>query len=280
MYAYTEYADPRDPPKTAGSAVSELSPPTEAELVLLAKLRSLQTGDWEAQLRTPPPPAGVLDKIGNPTPLAVAVFGLTNTLMSLVLMHVREVDQLNILVGTMWFVAGLVNIIVSVFELLVGNTFAYTIFGSLGGYFMSLGAMLTPAFGVSAAYGKSAATAAEFSNAMGLFNACWAAMFVLFFIVSIRSNLFMVMIFACVATTCAISAVGDFQAAKGHKHQKHNLDRIAGVFLFISSVPNWYLLWLILTISSGTYVKLPTGDIGIAKKKHDAQMAAAFGKKA
>jgi succinate-acetate transporter protein len=117
----------------------------------------------------------------------------------------------------------LINLIVGLFELLVGNTFAYTIFGSLGGYFMSMGALLTPAFGIQAAYAKHPP---EFRNAMGLFNLCWAAMFLLFLIVAIRSNIFMVVIFACVCVTCVISAIGDFQAAVGHAQAKKNLDRV------------------------------------------------------
>lgn len=101
---------------------------------------------------------------------------------------------------------------VCIFELLIGNTFAYVIFGSLGGYFMAMGTLLTPTFGVSASYAKHPA---EFSNAMGLFNFCWAAMFILFGLVAIRSNIFMVLIFTCVAITCILEGVSDFQKALG-----------------------------------------------------------------
>jgi uncharacterized protein len=117
----------------------------------------------------------------------------------------------------------LVNLLVGFFELLVGNTFAYTIFGSLGGYFMSMGAILTPTFGIQQAYAKHPE---EFRNAMGLFNLCWGAMFLLFLIVAIRSNIFMVIIFAFVCVTCVISAIGDFQMALGHAKAKKNLDRV------------------------------------------------------
>jgi hypothetical protein len=123
-----------------------------------------------------------------------------------------------------WFTAGLINLIVGIFELLVGNTFAYTIFGALGGYFMSMGAILTPSFGIMEHYLPK--HGAEFRNAMGLFNLCWGAMFLLFLIVAIRSNIFMVVIFACVCVTCVISAIGDFQSAMGHQQAKKNLDRV------------------------------------------------------
>jgi uncharacterized protein len=147
--------------------------------------------------------------------------------MSLFLMRIREVKELNFLVGTMWFTAGVTNLLCAVFELLVGNTFAWTIFGALGGYFMSLGALLTPAFGVSAAYAKKGIHGKEeFENAMGLFNMCWAAMFILFFIVAIRTNILMVAIFLCVATTCILMGLGNFQIAAGNLHAADTLSKV------------------------------------------------------
>jgi succinate-acetate transporter protein len=165
--------------------------------------------------------------------------------MSLFLMRVRGVKELNFLVGTMWFIAGTTNIICAVFELLIGNTFAWTIFGSLGSYFMSMGALLTPAFGVSAAYAKHPL---EFKNAMGLFNCCWAAMFVLFMIVSIRTNIFMIMIFFCVSCACILSAVSDFQAAVKHTELAETFTKVSrsstppAVSGLISFIGCWCLL--------------------------------------
>jgi succinate-acetate transporter protein len=135
-----------------------------------------------------------------------------------------------------WFVAGLLNLLTAVFELLVGNTFAYTIFGALAGYFMSLGVFFTPGFGViehystlypiPAAAGAPAGTPvtydkalgiAEFQNALGIYNMCWACMFVLFFIVALRTNIFMIFIFACVSVTCVCTGVAGFYKASAYE---------------------------------------------------------------
>lgn len=203
-------------------------------------------------------------------------------------MRVREVKELNFLVGTMWFTAGAMNVLCAIFELLIGNTFAWTIFGALGGYFLSMGALLTPGFGVMAAYAKKGPHGIEeFENAMGLFNCCWAAMFILFFIVAIRTNIFMVLIFLCVSVTCILSALEDFAIAGGNHESAETLRKVcivlgerliphanswllqvAGVFLLISSIPNWYLLFLILAASAGWPLRLPTGDLGAHKHAH------------
>ena len=130
------------------------------------------------------------------------------------------------------FTGGLTNLIVAIFELLIGNTFAYVIFGALGGYFLSLGCILVPTFGIVDSYVKKADKAQalhgakEMRNALGLFNLCWAAMFFVFMIVAIRANVFMIIIFACVCVTCVLSAIGDFQYADGFPEAKERLDKV------------------------------------------------------
>jgi succinate-acetate transporter protein len=132
------------------------------------------------------------------------------------------------LVGVFWFTAGVTNIICAIFELLIGNTFAWTIFGALGGYFMSMGVLMTPGFGVSAIVKAGGAHGyAEFENAMGLFNCCWAAMFLLFLIVAIKTNIFMVLIFACVSTTCLLMGISDFCNASHNKATGDVLQRVS-----------------------------------------------------
>ncbi|KAF2429192.1 hypothetical protein EJ08DRAFT_698553 [Tothia fuscella] len=270
---------PLEHQKTSGSFRSHNVPqpdemPTEAEMSLLRKLRTLNGADYEAQYfdnKPDPNTNSQFKKMGNPTALALAVFAFTNTLMSLFLMRVRGVKELNFLVGTMWFIAGTTNVLCAVFELLIGNTFAWTIFGSLGAYFLSMGALLTPGFGVAAAYAKHPL---EFKNAMGLFNCCWAAMFLLFLIVSLRTNIFMVMIFFFVSATCTLEAVSSFKAADKNMELSETLTKVAGVFLFLSSIPNWYLLFLILAASAGWHLKLPHGDLGAAKAHAKAQAQA------
>jgi len=250
---------------------------TEAEVNLLRKLRTLQGGDYEAQYfdnKPTPNKKSLIEKMGNPTPLAVAAFGLTNTLLSFFLMNVRGIKELVFMAPIMLFTGGVTNLIVAIFELLIGNTFAYVIFGALGGYFLSLGCILLPSVGIVDSYVKKADKAQalhgakEMRNALGLFNLCWAAMFFVFMVVAIRANVFMIIIFACVCVTCVLSAIGDFQYADGFPEAKERLDKIAGVFLLISSIPNWYLLFMMLVYSAGWKIKLYTGELGPNKHAH------------
>lgn len=52
-------------------------------------------------------------------------------------------------------------------ELVLGNTYAYTVLGAFGFFYGGFGLILTPSFGVAQAYGGS--HTAEYNNAVGFF---------------------------------------------------------------------------------------------------------------
>jgi succinate-acetate transporter protein len=57
-------------------------------------------------------------------------------------------------------------VVTAQWELSVGNGFAYTVFSAFGLFYAGYGAILTPAFGVQAAYGDNVK---EYNNALGFF---------------------------------------------------------------------------------------------------------------
>jgi succinate-acetate transporter protein len=57
-------------------------------------------------------------------------------------------------------------VVTAQWELSVGNGFAYTVFSAFGLFYAGYGAILTPAFGVEAAYGDNVD---EYNNALGFF---------------------------------------------------------------------------------------------------------------
>lgn len=51
-------------------------------------------------------------------------------------------------------------------ELVLGNTYAYTVLSAFGFFYGGFGAIITPLFGVTAAYGPDTV---EYNNALGFF---------------------------------------------------------------------------------------------------------------
>lgn len=54
-------------------------------------------------------------------------------------------------------------------ELVLGNTYAYTVLSAFGFFYGGFGAIITPLFGVTASYGPDTV---EYNNALGYFVLC------------------------------------------------------------------------------------------------------------
>lgn len=68
-------------------------------------------------------------------------------------------------------------------ELVLGNTYAYTVLSAFGFFYGGFGAIITPLFGVAASYGTDTA---EYNNALGYFvlsmsieSCCYASLLIL-----------------------------------------------------------------------------------------------------
>ena len=90
----------------------------------------------------------------------------------------------NVYIGNFFFVAGIGMVISAQWELVLGNSYGYTvlsafgeyasapaltamlIFASTGLFYAGFGAIITPSFGVAAAYGPDTV---EYNNALGFF---------------------------------------------------------------------------------------------------------------
>lgn len=119
--------------------------------------------------------------------LAIGAFATTLTTLSLSLMEWRGVTITNVYVGNFFFVAAFGLLITAQWELASGNGFAYSVFSAfgmadplnvdtkhesetndnlLGLFYAGYGAILTPAFGIAAAYGDDTV---QYYNALGFF---------------------------------------------------------------------------------------------------------------
>lgn len=61
---------------------------------------------------------------------------------------------------------GIGMVVSAQWELVLGNTYAYTVLSAFGFFYGGFGAIITPFFGVSASYGNDTA---EYNNALGYF---------------------------------------------------------------------------------------------------------------
>ncbi|KNG44518.1 acetate transporter [Stemphylium lycopersici] len=122
-------------------------------------------------------------------------------------------------------------------ELSVGNGFAYTVFSAFGLFYAGYGAILTPAFGVVAAYRDNLK---ELNNALGFFMIMY------------------IIIFFCVELGFMLVAASYFAVADGYPAASTALKKGGGAFCFLAGLTGWYLTFALLLMDS--IVELPLGD--------------------
>ena len=118
------------------------------------------------------------------TALGIGAFATTLTTLGLALMEWRSVTVTNVFIGNFFFVAGRIlesadmkhlrpndfslkgiGMVVSAqWELVLGNTYSYTVLSAFGFFYGGFGAIITPLFGVQASYGDDTA---GYNNAVG-----------------------------------------------------------------------------------------------------------------
>ncbi|KAI9711597.1 MAG: hypothetical protein M1812_007119 [Candelaria pacifica] len=175
--------------------------------------------------------------LGSPTALAIGAFSTTLTTLSLSLMEWRGVTTTNVYVGDFFFIAGIGMVISAQWELVLGNSFGYTVLSAFGLFYAGFGAIQTPAFGIVAAYGPDTA---EYQNALGFFVLMWAVFNIFFMIGSLSINLVYFGIFVTVELAFVLVAASYFATADGHIAGGVALKKAGGVFAFLSGLLGWY----------------------------------------
>lgn len=171
---------------------------------------------------------------------------------------------------------GISSWITCIFELILGNTFAYCVFGSFGGYYFAFACTLTPSFSIAAGYSSPD----ELSKAIGVFFCVWGVLWFIFLLASLRTNAIFVWIFTTVDITALLLAATYFQSAEHHvesalrlqkvrkgmvmltRHVADDIKQVAGGFLLAACMGGWYLLLIQLTGNRGLTARFPIWALG------------------
>lgn len=114
-----------------------------------------------------PVPITIKAQLGSPTALAIGAFATTLTTLSFSLMGWRGLSVTTAFVGNFLAVAGIGMVISAQWEIVLGNTYAYTVLSAFGFFYFGFGLIVTPFFGVAEAYGGADTVA--YNNALGFF---------------------------------------------------------------------------------------------------------------
>lgn len=211
---------------------------------------------------------------GNPTPLALVGFLLSLTPLSCILMGWRGAGGNGASdIGAYFFFGGLLMILGSLGEWVIGNTFPFVVFGSFGAFWLTFAATLSPLYNAAGAFSKtgSAAEGLEtvgFNASFGFFQVFMALLCFIYFICSLRTNVVFALIFLTLvpAFGCFAGAYWNLAMLYGggpawHGVMAGRLVVTAGALTFITDLCGWWIFLAIMLAALDFPIQIPVGDL-------------------
>ncbi|GAA5916118.1 hypothetical protein JCM6882_003941 [Rhodosporidiobolus microsporus] len=207
---------------------------------------------------------GFYKRVGNPGLTGLAVHAVTLMSISTQFMQWRGVVLPNVFVGNLWFCSGLYMFLVSIFTMIKGETFSSMVFSVFGAFYLSYAAILTPAFGATAAFGDDTVS---LNNALAIYLFVWNGAFFIIFLASLRTNACLVLLFFGVTMGVWLLAGSYVELAKlagsglTTSATFRALSKGGGAFLFISACSGFYLVLVQIFEAVDMPFTLPVGDL-------------------
>ncbi|KAJ5211574.1 uncharacterized protein N7498_003220 [Penicillium cinerascens] len=206
--------------------------------------------------------------VGNPTPLALGGFVITTTPLSCSLMAWRGASGNGIaFTGPIVFLGGLLLLITSILEFILGNTFPCVVFGTIGAFWFAFAATMIPSFNAAAPYSSSTTDTAAglaspgFLNTYAFLFVTMAVLMLIFMICATRTNIVYTLIFLGLLLVFLLLTAAYWQLGQGNTAIGNRCVKGAGASLFVASLCGFYLLIVQLFEAMGFPFHLPVGDL-------------------
>ncbi|KAJ5098362.1 hypothetical protein N7532_005363 [Penicillium argentinense] len=209
-------------------------------------------------------------QVGNPTPLALGGFVITTTPLSCCLMAWRGASGNGVaFIGPIVFLGGLLLLITSILEFILGNTFPCVVFGTIGGFWFAFAASMIPSFNAAAPYSPSATdtiaglSSPGFMTTYAFLFITMAVLMLIFMICATRTNIVYTLIFLSLLVVFLLLSSAYWQLAEGDASVGDRCVKGAGASLFVASLLGFYLLIVQLFEALEFPFQLPVGDLAV-----------------
>lgn len=152
-------------------------------------------------------------------------------------------------------------------ELVLGNSYAYTVLSAFGLFYAGFGFIITPFFGVADSY-EGGASSVEYNNALGFFVLMWAVLNLFFLLGSLPLNLVYIGIFFTVQMAFTLVSASYFLTADGKATQAVAVKKAAGAFAFASGILGYYTVANLMCKEAFFGWSFPMGDTSRFFKRH------------
>ncbi|KAF1948495.1 GPR1/FUN34/YaaH-class plasma membrane protein-like protein [Byssothecium circinans] len=204
---------------------------------------------------------------GNPTPIALVGFLISLFPLSMALMGWRGAGNNGASsIGSYFFFGGVLMIVGSIGEWIIGNTFPFVAFGSFGAFWLAFAATLTPEYNAFGAYSTTSnpvdgLNTVGFRSGFAFFLLSMALLSFIFFVCSLRTNVcFAAIFFFLVLTFCMLTAAY-LQLNNRNEDMAASLLKAGGAFGFVTCIFGWWIFVAIMLASLDFPFALPVGDL-------------------
>ncbi|KAL8728288.1 MAG: hypothetical protein Q9166_005495 [cf. Caloplaca sp. 2 TL-2023] len=204
----------------------------------------------------------------NPTPVALVGFLLSCTPLACELMGWRGAGGNGAAtLGAYYFFGGMLMTLGGLLEFFLGNTFAFVVFCSFGGFWFTLGSTLTPSYNAYGAYSADpmkpyeGLTSDGFHASYGFFLLFMALLSLLYLICALRTNMVFVTIFFGLFFTFVLLTGSYWQLAVGRAAAAAKLQIASGAFAFLACLAAWWIFFAQMLASVDFPFQFPVGDI-------------------
>ncbi|KAJ5333102.1 GPR1/FUN34/yaaH protein [Penicillium brevicompactum] len=209
--------------------------------------------------------SSIAKKVGNPTPLALGGFVITTTPLSCCLMAWRGASGNGIaFIGPIVFLGGLLLLITSILEFIIGNTFpcVVRVLVRICSYYDTFFQCSCQAPYSSSGTDTAAGLASEsFMNTYAFLFITMAVLMVIFMICATRINVVYTLIFLSLLLVFLFLSAAYWQLGQANSIVGNRCVKGAGGSLFVASLLGFYLLIVQLFESIGFPCFLPVGDL-------------------
>ncbi|GAA5838807.1 hypothetical protein JCM11251_006745 [Rhodosporidiobolus azoricus] len=197
-------------------------------------------------------------KFGNPAPLGLTSFGAGFFLVSAINLRAQGVSIPNVAVPVLLFYGGIMQVLVGMWEMAIGNTYGATVFSSYGAFNLTFAGLYLPDLGVAAAYTLADGSLdPQFSQAVGLYLIMWMMVTIVFIIGSLRSS-------GAVLSTLVFTAVA-FLALAINNFSPSDGARIAGGALgMVAAFCSWWAAMAGFWVKDTTFAILQPNPLSLA----------------
>ncbi|OHF01690.1 hypothetical protein CORC01_02881 [Colletotrichum orchidophilum] len=192
------------------------------------------------------PLASSKGRLANSSPFGYGAFATTLMTVSLSMLGIRNVENQALFIANLCFLAGLGLLISAQWEMVRGNTFAYTTLIAFAFYYGGYGFLLIPSAGIVNSYGGKTE---EYFNAFGFYLAA-----------AFATNVANVIIYGALEFSYIFNCSANFAFADGHVSVAETLTKIAGGFGLVAAFSGFYVM---ASESCGEVLPfpLPLGDL-------------------